>query len=113
LNSGVDDFEVPPKSTKLLRNTYWLYTVLLPDNVSVSQTIEELAKAKIESRRVFKPMHKQPAFSSNSISEIDSTSFPNSLEISKRGLSLPTSTKLTDTQVARVAKKLIELITNN
>ena len=113
LNSGVEGFEVPPKGTKILKNTYWLYTVLLPDNVSVSQTIEKLAKEKIESRRVFKPMHEQPAFSSNSISEMDSTSFANSIEISKRGLSLPTSTKLTDSQVARVAKKLIELITDN
>ena len=110
LNLGVEGFEAPPKSTERMKNTYWLYTVLLPSNVSVNKTIEELAKEKIESRRVFKPMHEQPAFSSNSSLEMSASGFINSIEISKRGLSLPTSTKLTDSQVARVAKKLIELV---
>ncbi len=110
MNLGVEGFEVPPKSTERMKNTYWLYTVLLPRDVSLNKTIEELAKAKIESRRVFKPMHEQTAFSSNSSLGMSANGFINSIEISKRGLSLPTSTKLTDTQVARVAKKLIELV---
>jgi len=113
LNSGVKGFELPPKSNEKFKNTYWLYTVLLPVDVSVSKTIEELAKAKIESRRVFKPMHEQPAFSGISKSGIRAAGFSNSIEISKRGLSLPTSTKLTDSQVTRVAKKLIELLVEN
>jgi perosamine synthetase len=109
-NSGIKDLEIPPQSTNNLLNSYWLYTVLLPHFTPVNRVIEYLAREKIESRRVFKPMHQQPAFLLNRDSRYFESFFGNSIEISNRGLSLPSSTRLTDAQVERVARKLIEFV---
>jgi perosamine synthetase len=109
-NSSVEGLQLPPFSKLEMKNTYWLYTLLLPKDLLVSNTIEFLAQDKIESRRVFKPMHEQPAFKFENISKIENESFLNSIDVSSRGISLPTSTKLTNDQVSRVALRVLEFI---
>jgi dTDP-4-amino-4,6-dideoxygalactose transaminase len=70
-------------------------------NVSPSQLIAELASEDIESRRLWKPMHLQPAFASR-------RAFVNggSERLFDRGVTLPSGSALQDDDIERVIKVL-------
>lgn len=69
--------------------------------LSPSQLIAELAGENIESRRVWKPMHLQPVFTSN-------RTFVNgeSERLFDRGVTLPSGSALQDDEIERVIKVL-------
>ena len=69
--------------------------------VSPSKLIAELASERIESRRLWKPMHLQPVFAS-------SRSFVNgeSERLFDRGVALPSGSALQDDEIERVLKVL-------
>ncbi|MEJ8756021.1 aminotransferase class I/II-fold pyridoxal phosphate-dependent enzyme [Pontibacter sp. H259] len=79
----------------------WLTTVLLPDGFSPEQVRQELEHENIETRPLWKPMHQQPLFESY-------TSFGNgtSDKLFERGLCLPSSSSLTEEDLAKVVKTL-------
>lgn len=85
-------------------HVYWMYSVMLRKNVSISRDalIEALAEEGIETRPLFYPLHIMPPYLSNE-------SFPVSEDISARGINLPTHGGLTEDDVKCVAEHLIQL----
>jgi len=86
-------------------SSYWLYTILLPEGIDVPSCALQLEELGIETRPVFPPLHTQPAFS-----KYASGHYPVSSAISKRGLSLPSSSTLSDSDVRRVAEAVVSVI---
>jgi perosamine synthetase len=102
------DLELP-KSFENEINSYWLYTMLLPNSIDPKDVVEYLSKYGIESRTLFFPLPRQPAFQIH-----DRTiSFPIAEEVHKRGISLPSSTKITNSELEYVARKLIDYLKLN
>ena len=83
-------------------HTYWLYTVVLGDDVTVGRDdlMALLAADGIESRPVFYPMHVLPPHRTDE-------SFPVAERLSARGISLPTHARLSDDDVDYVAERVL------
>ena len=82
----------------------WLTCIVLDPSitsVSPSQLIAELASEDIESRRLWKPMHLQPVFTSHR-----TFSSGVSEQLFDRGVTLPSGSALQDDEVERVIKVL-------
>jgi dTDP-4-amino-4,6-dideoxygalactose transaminase len=80
-------------------STYWLYSVLLPDEAPGGRDALQagLAAAGIESRPLWRPIHAQPPFAA-----VPRLGGAVSDRLHERGLSLPCSTDLTDGDLDRV-----------
>ncbi|GAA1137248.1 LegC family aminotransferase [Kribbella jejuensis] len=90
---------LPPHAT-WANPTYWLYSVLL-DEAAPENVVARLSSAKVEARRVWRPVHLQPPYATaerllGSVAEA----------IHARGLSLPSSSHLTAEQQRRVSAEL-------
>jgi len=66
----------------------WLYTVLCPDTIDRIVLQQSLSERGIETRCIFPPLHTQPAYAHLK------GYFPHSMEIHRRGISLPTYPEL-------------------
>lgn len=84
--------------------TPWLFTVLLPLNVNRDDVIRRMSRAGVETRPVFTPLTDLPMYAGSS------GEFPNTQEISRRGISLPTHGCMTDVDVYRVVETLIKAV---
>lgn len=76
---------------------YWLSTMLTRGPVKPINIMEALEVENIESRPLWKPMHKQPFFE-----EYDFVGEGISEELFEHGLCLPSDTKMTDNDLERV-----------
>jgi perosamine synthetase len=84
----------------------WLYTILVSEELEDNlQDISNLLFSRgIETRPVFIPIHTLPPYES-----LTSEAFPNSTQIAKRGISLPTSNNLSNSEIQYVSNNLIEV----
>ena len=73
-------------------SSYWMVTVLLPSQALRDFLRESLASSGVETRPVFYPAHRMPAFASNA-------SFPVAERLSERGMSLPSYPHLCEEEV--------------
>lgn len=71
---------------------YWRYQIFVNNN---EKLVAKLLAQGIESRTIFKPMHKHRYYQSTEV-------FPNAELISSRGVDLPSGPALTDEQIHRV-----------
>jgi perosamine synthetase len=95
------------KVTKNGSRSPWLYTILVDTEVNgIPQIMSKLSDAGIETRPIFIPVHTLPPYSEHS-----HLSLPNSIQIWKSGLSLPTYSEMTKKDVLTVTKKLAEILT--
>ena len=76
---------------------FWLSCLTLNGRVKPIEIIEALEKENIESRPVWKPMHMQPYFE-----EYDFVGGSIAEQLFKKGVCLPSDTKMTDTDLSRV-----------
>jgi perosamine synthetase len=76
---------------------YWLYSLMVPGKRNEIQ--RQLEDQGIGTRKFFDPLHEMPPFRSK-------RRFPVATDVSCRGLSLPTSTTMSDETVRRVAEEL-------
>lgn len=83
-------------------SSYWLISMLTPENISKKNFKQHLFENKIETRNIFYPLHKQPQYLSNIVNETLSSSE----RISKYGLSLPSSPTLTDNEFEKIIKTI-------
>ncbi|MBB3110568.1 dTDP-4-amino-4,6-dideoxygalactose transaminase [Paenibacillus phyllosphaerae] len=76
---------------------YWLSSIILTGQVRPTDIMDVLEKENIESRPVWKPMHKQPYFERFDYvgSDVAETLFEN-------GICLPSDTKMSDRDIERV-----------
>lgn len=88
-------------------NSYWLYTIILPPGISRSAVVRDMGSRGFETRPTFPRLSRQPAFA-DSRSLVAEDSFAEVLD--RRGLSLPSSTRLTRATVDAVSEALIDVI---
>lgn len=88
-------------------SNFWLTTILLSEDSPLTplQLCESLQKLRIETRRLWRPMHSQPIYA-NTISFLDGTSD----DLFARGLCLPSSTTLSDDDIKYVASEIKRLL---
>ena len=88
-------------------STYWLYSVLLPEQPAGGRDALQagLARAGIETRPLWRPIHAQPPFA-----DAPRLGGAVSDDLHVRGLSLPCSTDLCDDDQARVIAAVRELL---
>ena len=99
----MDELILPPHSNEV-RNTYWLYTLLVNDkktNLNRDEIIKKLLQNGIEARPVFFPLHVMPPYRDFAKGECPNTDY-----ISRQGLSLPSSVGLTEAQQRDVCRAL-------
>jgi len=99
-NSLLSDIEgiVPPPEEKWAKNVYWMYSVLVIEEefgINRNQLIAYLEQKGIETRPFFYPLHEMPPYKSDG-------KYPISTYLSRRGVNLPSSVKLTPGQIAYI-----------
>lgn len=80
---------------------YWLSAMTLTGTVRPIDVMEALEKENVESRPVWKPMHKQPYFE-----KYDFVGTDVSEKLFETGVCLPSDTKITDGQLDKVVKTI-------
>jgi perosamine synthetase len=87
---------------------HWLYTVLLADNLKIDRDtlIQKLMMNGIETRPTFYPLHEMPIYKPY----IGQRRFPNSLRISRRGISLPSSVTIEVGEIQNIATRIRDLV---
>jgi len=91
-----------PAEKKWAKNVYWMYSILLDEDFSSTRDalMEKLLDAGIETRPLFYPVHEMPPYK-------NCGSYPISEEISKRGVSLPSSVKLRDEEIKEIVDTIL------
>jgi len=82
----------------------WLYTALLPSNVSYNVVQTRLARHDIEVRPIFVPMHRLPMYAR------PDKQFPVSCQVADYGISLPTYPELTVDDVRFISDAVLEAL---
>ncbi len=95
--------QLPPKMP-WARSVYWMYSILLGEGFALSRNklIEELREREIETRPFFYPVHFMPMYRTEE-------RFPIAEDLSRRGISLPSSVKLSHEDVIRVSEAISSL----
>jgi len=95
-----------PREAPWARNVYWLYSILIDEEMvglSRDDVIAKMKESGIETRPVFPMVHSQPIYNAREV-------LPVGEEISRRGISLPSSINLTAGDIERVARTVIDII---
>jgi perosamine synthetase len=103
LLSGVDGLELPPEKTDYAENIYWVYGMVLKDEVSfdAEEAMRRLGEKKIGTRPFFWPMHEQPVFARMGL--CGNERYPVAERLARRGFYIPSGMALTDSQMDQVA----------
>jgi perosamine synthetase len=91
-----------PANMQWASNVYWLYTILLDENIVGCKVVSLMSKLKdngIDTRPIFPPVHSQPIYANGQV-------FPVAEKISSMGISLPSAPEIRDEDV----KKICDLI---
>ena len=88
-----------PKVQPHTKNVYWLFSCIVKDNNSREQLIGELKKTGIDARRFFYALTSMPPYQTD-------WQNPVSIDLSSRGISLPTYFDLTDDDIAFICKEI-------
>ncbi len=106
-----------PKEKSYAKNVYWMYGVVLDENVRLSrdELKDKLAEEGIETRSFFIPMHQQPAYVNKTAENVPdcSGSFPIADRISRRGFYLPSSSNISDEEIDYVCNSLEQILKEN
>jgi len=100
---------LPPKSGEGIINSYWMYGILIDEqSYGKSKTdVRQILKSMygIDTRDFFYPMHKQPVMTARGYVK-EGTIMPVAEMLWEQGLYLPSSTNLTEEQIAYIADAL-------
>jgi perosamine synthetase len=93
---GIPGLVLPPQAS-WAKNVYWLYSLVVEKEFGLSRDdlMKELSALQIDSRPFFPPIHQQPIYNTGQKLEVCE-------ELSRQGLSLPSSAGLQAHEVARV-----------
>ncbi len=88
-------------------NVYWMVSLVLNDDVAITRDclMERLADAGIESRPFFYPMHIMPVYQHL----VPDQSFPVAERLAARGINLPSSAALSESDVDYVCDQLLRI----
>ncbi|MFE4036147.1 DegT/DnrJ/EryC1/StrS family aminotransferase [Priestia sp. YIM B13489] len=106
----IEEIEMMPNCNYGESNN-WLSCITLKENSAIKplDIILALESENIESRPVWKPMHLQPFFKEYDFFNHNDSGISISEDIFNRGLCLPSDTKMTDSQIARVINTITTL----
>jgi perosamine synthetase len=109
LLAEVPGLQLPLASTSYAENIYWVYGVVLTDNVvfDAHEAMNRLASQGVGTRPFFWSMHEQPVFRKMGL--LRGISCPVAERIARRGFYLPSGLALTSDQAAQVAAALRQL----
>lgn len=95
--------QLPLARTGFADNIYWVYGLVLGEDVSVDaeEVIRRFAAEKIGTRPFFWPMHEQPVFAKRGL--FKGESYPVAERLARRGFYMPSGMALTNEQIRRVA----------
>jgi perosamine synthetase len=98
----------PPVEKGWARNVYWMYSVVLNEDVPVARddVMARLAAEGIETRPMFYPMHVLPPYRQAA----EGQGFPVADRLAQRGMNLPTWAGLTRDDVAFVCDALLKAV---
>jgi perosamine synthetase len=110
LLAGIRELELPVDATDYAKNIYWVYGVVLDDEVAFDAqfVMEQLTQQRVGSRPFFWPMHEQPVFRRMGL--FKKMRCPIAERIARRGFYLPSGMAITDAQQCRVAAALKEIL---
>lgn len=110
LLKDVDKIDLPLERTEYADNIYWVYGIVLKENVKSTaiEVIKLLAKNGIGSRPFFCPMHKQPLL--KNLVSFENNSFPFSEMLYEKGFYIPSGMALTEKEIIRTADVVREII---
>jgi perosamine synthetase len=110
LLSGCAGLQLPLKAAGYAENVYWVFGVVLDDDVSADAVVlmKRLAACGVGTRPFFWPMHEQPVFRRMGIVAPDGRVWPVAERLARRGLYLPSGLALTGGQIDEVAATVIE-----
>jgi perosamine synthetase len=103
LLQGIPGLRLPGESADVT-NVFWMYAIRVEDDFGCSrdELRRRLARAGIETRTFFVPIHLQPIYFRRYRGE----SFPVAEALSRRGLYLPSGPSLTAAEIGYVAEQL-------
>lgn len=106
LLSDRKELQLPLKRTSYAENIYWVFGLVLKDEVPVqaAEMMERLAKEGIGTRGFFWPMHEQPVFRRMHL--LGNESYPVAERLARRGFYIPSGLNLTDDDQKYVAMKI-------
>jgi perosamine synthetase len=110
LLTDIPGLELPLPRTSYAENIYWVYGVVLKDELpfDATEVRRRLAAAQIGTRPFFWPMHEQPVFQKMGL--FKGESYPVAERLARRGFYLPSGMALTDGQMERVAQVIKDVM---
>jgi perosamine synthetase len=110
LLQDISCLELPITKTDYAENIYWVYGVVLKDEVpfDAEEAMRRLAQSKIGTRPFFWCMHEQPVFQKMGL--FNNVSCPVAERIARRGFYIPSGLAITHEQIERVASSLREIL---
>jgi perosamine synthetase len=102
LLADLETIRLPLPATDYAANIYWVYGVILGDNLRFDATdaARRLARLGIGTRPFFWPMHEQPVF--NKMGLFTGERYPVAEHLARRGFYIPSGLALTTEQIERV-----------
>ncbi|MDT8317448.1 MAG: DegT/DnrJ/EryC1/StrS family aminotransferase [bacterium] len=112
LLSGTPGLELPLERTNYAENIYWVYGLVLKDNIAfdAEEAMLRLGAQGIGTRPFFWPMHEQPVF--NKMGLFINEKYPVAEHLALRGFYLPSGMALKDEQIEEVAKQVKNILLN-
>jgi len=103
---GIKGIILPPQ-TKDVKNVYWMYSILIEDELGISRDELRggLAERGVETRTFFIPVHLQPIYFRRYPQR-----FPIAEELCRKGMYLPSASSLTEEEINYVVKSIISVI---
>lgn len=95
------------QTTTNCKNSYWMFSILVSKKEIRDLLMNFLADNGIETRPVFFPVHTMPMYKEND------NNYPNSMDISLRGINLPSFPDLTIEEIDFICMKIKEFLKNN
>jgi perosamine synthetase len=110
LLADIPSIQRPLPRTEYAENIYWVYGLVLQDNVPIDaeEIIRRLAARGVESRPFFWPMHQQPVFQKMGLFKEER--YPVAERLARRGFYLPSGVALSNAQIESSAQALKELL---
>jgi len=107
---GIETHQV---KTEYCENIYWVYGLVLKDDVGfdAAEAMKRLAKLGIGTRPFFWPMHEQPVFKKMGL--FKNEKHPVAERLARRGFYLPSGLALTDDQIDRASEALIAVMSGS
>jgi perosamine synthetase len=108
--SRIEGLELMPEKTSYAENIYWVYGVVLKDEVpfDAAEAMRRLMLKGIGSRPFFWPMHEQPVF--RKMGFFKNESYPVAERLARRGFYIPSGMALSEAQMDEVVEEVKNLM---